>query len=36
MQMLNLEMVFAQRSQMALACYLNISGPVLKGFKDAL
>lgn len=30
------EMLFAQRSHMEPACYLNISGPVLKGFKDAL
>lgn len=36
MQMLNFKMLFARRSQMVPARYLNISGPVLKGFKDAL
>lgn len=36
MQMLNFKMLFAQRSQTVAACYLNISGPALKGFKDAL
>lgn len=30
------EMLLAWRSQMVPACYLNISGPALKGFKDAL
>lgn len=30
------EMLLSRRSQMVPACYLNISGPVLKGFKDAL
>lgn len=36
MQMFEFKMLLAQNSQMVPARYLNISGPVLKGFKDAL